>query len=196
MEQDIETFKLPDIVKSTIVFLDKNNYESLHLIENNTLEQAVITFNKDISEVCVLIYGLRKLISKKHISQADSWITYKRAIIQNLESALKVYKEEDTSKFNNYIKNTIEIIKQADHELGRYVSIVIDDGRIKLASTAYAYGLSASQASDLLSISKKQLMSYVGITKMPDEDKHFKSISERVHLLDIMVEKDKGGNNK
>lgn len=196
MEKDIEIFKLTDIVKSTIVFLDKNNYESLHLIENNTLEQAVITFNKDISEVCVLIYGLRKLISKKHISQADSWITYKKSIIVNLESALKVYKEEDTSKFNNYIKNTIEIIKQADHELGRYVSIVIDDGRIKLASTAYAYGLSASQASDLLSISKEQLMSYVGITKMPDEDKQFKSISERVHLLDVMVEKDKGGNNK
>jgi len=139
----------------------------------------------------VLIYGLRKLLSKKHISQTEEWKNYKLQIIENLNEALKVYREEDSSKFNNYIKDTIHLIKNADKQLGRYVSIVIDDGRIKLASTAYAYGLSAAQASDLLSITKEQLMSYVGITKMPDEDKQFKSISERVHLLEVLVEKDK-----
>lgn len=192
MEDSIEYFKITDIVKTTIVFLEKNDYESLHLIENKTLEQAIMEFNKDFSEVCVLIYGLRKLISKKHISQTESWQNYKSSIIKELNSSLAVYKEEDSSKFNNYIKNTIEIVKKADQELGRYVSIVIEDGRIKLASTAYAYGLSASQASDLLSISKEQLMSYVGITKMPDEDKPFKSISQRVHLLEVIAEKDDG----
>jgi hypothetical protein len=139
-----------------------------------------------------MLYGLRKLISKKHISQTNSWANYKISIVENLNSALNVYREEDPSKFNNYIKNIIELIKKADHELGRYVSVVIDDGRVKLASTAYAYGLSASQSSDLLSITKEQLMSYVGITKMPDEDKQFKSINERVHLLEVMAEKDKG----
>ncbi len=192
MEEIIENLKLTDIIKSTIVFLERNDYESLHLIENNTLEQAIINFNKDYSEICVMIYGLRKIISKKHISQTNSWADYKKSIVENLNSALNVYREEDPSKFNNYIKNIIEIIKKADHELGRYVSVVIDDGRVKLASTAYAYGLSASQSSDLLSITKEQLMSYVGITKMPDEDNQFKSINERVHLLEIMSEKDKG----
>ncbi|NCP71989.1 hypothetical protein GW835_01175 [archaeon] len=192
MEENIENLKITDIIKSAIVFLERNDYESLHLIENNTLEQAIVNFNKDYSEICVMLYGLRKLISKKHISQTNSWANYKISIVENLNSALNVYREEDPSKFNNYIKNIIELIKKADHELGRYVSVVIDDGRVKLASTAYAYGLSASQSSDLLSITKEQLMSYVGITKMPDEDKQFKSINERVHLLEVMAEKDKG----
>ena len=192
MEEKIENLNLTDIIKSTIIFLEKNDYESLHLMESNTLEQSIINFNKDYSEICVMIYGLRKIISKKHISQTDSWHEYKKLILENLNESLKVYREEDHSKFNNYVKNIIELLRRADQELGRYVSIVIDDGRIKLASTAYAYGLSASQASDLLSISKEQLMSYVGITKMPDEDKSFRSISERAHILEVMTEKDKG----
>jgi hypothetical protein len=189
MEDNLEYFKLTDIIKVISVYLDKGDYESLHLIEHKTLEQAITEFSKDFSEVCVMIYGLRKLIAKKHISQTEEWKDYKQKILENLNSSLEVYRVEDLSKFNNYIKNIIQLIREADEKLGRYVSVVIDDGRIKLASTAYAYGLSASQASDLLSITKEQLMSYVGITKMPDEDKTFKSISERVHLLEVLSEK-------
>jgi hypothetical protein len=189
MENDLEYFKLTDIIKVISVYLDKGDYESLHLVEHKTLEQAITEFSKDFSEVCVMIYGLRKLIAKKHISQTEEWKDYKQKILENLNSSLEVYRVEDLSKFNNYIKNIIQLIREADEKLGRYVSVVIDDGRIKLASTAYAYGLSASQASDLLSITKEQLMSYVGITKMPDEDKTFKSISERVHLLEVLSEK-------
>jgi len=37
-------------------------------------------------------------------------------------------------------------------------------------------------------------MSYVGITKMPDEDKQFKSIRERVHLLEVMSGVNSGDN--
>lgn len=191
MEKDIEFIKIPEIIKKIIEFVNKKDYESLHALENKTLEQAVIEFNKDYSEICVMIYGLRKLIAKKHISQRSEWHVYEKNILENLEDSLKNYREEDPSRFINIIKNIIYVITKADQELGRYVSVVIDDGRIKLASTAYAYGLSASQASDLLSITKEQLMTYVGITKMPDEDKRFKSINERVHILEVLTNKEK-----
>ncbi len=194
MEDEIKFLSLPDVIKYTIVYLDKKDYESLHMIENRALEQAITDYNKDFSEVCVMIYGLRKLISKKHIFETEEWTAYQKRIIENLNLSLTNYRDEDLSKFNNFIKDTMAIIKDADRKLGRYVSVVIEDGRIKLASTAYAYGLSAAQASDLLSISKKQLMAYVGITKMPDEDKQFKSIGERVHLLDVMSGVNAGDN--
>jgi hypothetical protein len=191
MKEEIDFLNIQDIIKIIIIYFEKKNYEYLHLIENKVLEQAITEFSKDFSEICVLIYGLRKLISKKHIVHSDSWIEYEREIISNLTLSLENYRPEDPSRFNNYIKKVISIIKKADQELGRYVSVVIDDGRVKLASTAYAYGLSASQAANLLSITKEQLMSYVGITKMPDEDKPFKSIFERYHILDIMSSKNK-----
>lgn len=189
MENNINDLKIPDIIKQVILDLEKKDYESLHSLENKTLEHAITNFNKDLSEICVMIYGLRKIIAKKHISEREEWFKYQTEIIENLNVSLEKYKEEDPSRFNNVIKNIISIIKKTDQELGRYVSVVIDDGRIKLASIAYAYGLSASQASDLLTISKEQLMSYVGITKMPDEDKKFKSINERVHLLEVLTGK-------
>lgn len=185
-----ENFNIPFIIKEVIKNIEKRDYETLHSLENTTLEFAVTDFNKDFSQICVMIYGLRKLIAKKHISNTEEWKIYEKHILENLNISLENYREEDPSKFNNIIKNIIYVLKKADKELGRYVSLVIDDGRIKLASTAYAYGLSASQASDLLSITKEQLMSYVGITKMPDEDKKFKSINERVHILEVLT-KDK-----
>lgn len=185
-----ENFNIPFIIKEVIKNIEKRDYETLHSLENTTLEVAVTDFNKDFSQICVMIYGLRKLIAKKHISSTEEWKIYEKHILENLNISLENYREEDPSKFNNIIKNIIYVLKKADKELGRYVSLVIDDGRIKLASTAYAYGLSASQASDLLSITKEQLMSYVGITKMPDEDKKFKSINERVHILEVLT-KDK-----
>lgn len=185
-----ENFNIPFIIKEVIKNIEKRDYETLHSLENTTLEVAVTDFNKDFSQICVMIYGLRKLIAKKHISNTEEWKIYEKHILENLNISLENYREEDPSKFNNIIKNIIYVLKKADKELGRYVSLVIDDGRIKLASTAYAYGLSASQASDLLSITKEQLMSYVGITKMPDEDKKFKSINERVHILEVLT-KDK-----
>lgn len=191
MQEDIDFLNIQDTIKVVIIYFEKKNYESLHLVENKVLEQAITEFSKDFSEICVLIYGLRKLISKKHIVNSDSWSNYEKEIIYNLTASLENYRKEDPSKFNNYIKKVILIIKKADQELGRYVSVVIDNGRVKLASTAYAYGLSASQAASLLSITKEQLMSYVGITKMPDEDKPFKSIFQRVHLLEILTLKNK-----
>lgn len=173
-----------DFTNKIISFIQANDYESLHQLENTLLETATLNFNRDVAEVCVLIYGLRKIISKKHISKTDFWINYRLTIIDNLKSAVKLYKEEDPSKYNNIIKSTMVIVKEVDKKHGRFVNFAIDDGRIKLASTAYAFGLSASQASDLFSITKKQFMSYIGVTKMPDEDKPFKSIKERVNMLD------------
>jgi len=183
--------KLPEIIQEIIILLEKRDFNKLHNIEEQTLETAITNFDKDYSEVCVIIYGLRKLISKEHIYSQKEWKDAQIEITENLNRAIKEFNEEEHSNFNNIIKNIIFIIEKTDKLLGHYVTHIIDDARVRLASIAYAYGLSASQASDLVSANREQLMSFIGVTKMPDEDKKFKSIKERIHLLEIMAKHEK-----
>jgi hypothetical protein len=94
-------------------------------------------------------------------------------------------KAKNIEEFRKTVIDIVNLIREKDKELGHYINQVVDDAKIKLASSAYAYGLSASQASELFSIPKDQLMTFIGITKMPDEDPMYKSIKERIHLLDL-----------
>lgn len=185
-----EEFNYLDLISKIYDNLKQRNSQILHDLESNSLETVVVSYNKDLAEICVIIYALRKLISKKHFIKSDSWANYEFEILQNLEILKKEYNEEDLSKFNNIIKNIQLIIEKADKELSRYISHILEDGRVKLASSAYAFGLSANQAASLFSVSKEELMNYVGITKMPDEDEPFKSIEKRVHLLEVMSKSD------
>ncbi|MDD3177890.1 MAG: hypothetical protein PHR26_00030 [Candidatus ainarchaeum sp.] len=187
---NIDQLKYIEIISKIIDFIKQKNSQALHDLESIVLEISINNDNKDLSEICVIIYALRKIISKKHFINSDSWKEYEFEILQNLDISINVFNELDLSKFNNVIKNIQLIIEKSDKELGRYISRILDDARIKLASTAYAYGLSANQAASLFSASKEELMNYIGITKMPDEDESFKNISQRVHLLEVMSKND------
>ena len=176
---------LSDIISKLITLIIKKDQEGIHTLENQTLEIAVTKDDRDYSSLCIIMYGIRKMQSKAHINTNDAWKKTENNILNELKDCTFVLKSDKIEEFRKTIKDVEEEIRQTDKALGHYINQIIDDARIKLASSAYAYGLSASQASDLFSISKDQLMNFVGVTKMPDEDVRFKSIKERVSLLEM-----------
>jgi hypothetical protein len=72
--------------------------------------------------------------------------------------------------------------------MGNYVSNLYEKARIKMASSAYGLGLSLSQAAMLTGADKKQLLNYIGITKMHDEIKETKGIASRIKSLKKALE--------
>ena len=177
-----------ELVKQIIDAFTKKDLEKLHILENQAIENAVMGDDRLFAEIGISIYGIRKLDSKMHISSKDFWIKNSKEILKILNSFIAIDNIEQ-NKIN--ISKVIQILKDTDNQLGRYVTHVIYDARVKLASSAYAFGLSASQAASLFNCDKEQLMNYLGATKMSDEDKQFKSIKERVHLLEVMSKNDK-----
>lgn len=177
-----------DLVKQIIDAFTRKDLEKLHILENQAIENAVMAYDRLFAEIGIAIYGIRKLDSKMHISSKESWVNNSKEILKILHSFLETENVEQ-KKIN--ISKVIQIIKDTDKQLGRYVTHVISDASVKLASSAYAFGLSASQASSLFNCDKEQLMNYLGATKMSDEDKQFKSIKERLHLLEVMSKNDK-----
>jgi len=176
------------VVKRLIELVDRRDDSGIHNLESETTVSVIVTNNSLLSELCVIMYGLRKLMSKTHISGTPEWRLANTTILKKLNSLLTIdmSKDLEKTKFQITLIDIEKIITDTDTQLGHYVTHIIDDGRVKLASDAYAYGLSASQASDLFKANREQLMSFIGVTKMPDEDIKYKSIKERVNLLDIV----------
>jgi hypothetical protein len=191
MIENKKDITLIDACSKIIDFLEKGDYESIHTLEHNISEIAIRDYNKDYSELCIVTYGLRKILSKEHIRNKEEWKDAQIEVEGNLKRAIKEFKMEDHSNFNNIIKNIQIVIAKTDKNLGNYVTHLIEDARVKLASNAYAYGLSANQSANLFSANLDELMMYIGITKMPDEDTKFKSIKERVNLLEVMKKSEK-----
>ena len=176
---------LSEIIKEFIPLVIKRNIDGMHALENQTLELTITADSKDYASFCIVMYGLRKMIDKPHIYSNQVWKKAQDTILNQLNDCSFMLKAKNIDEFRKTVIDIENLIREKDKELGHYINQVIDDARIKLASSAYAYGLSASQASELFSIPKDQLMSFIGITKMPDEDPMYKSINERIHLLDL-----------
>ncbi len=178
---------LSEIISKLINLIIKKNIDEIHVLESQTLEIAVTKDDRDYSSLCIIMYGLRKMMSKTHINTNEVWKKAENNILNELKNCIFDLNSSKIDDFRQTIKYIEDEIRKTDKELGHYINQIIDDAKIKLASSAYAYGLSASQASDLFSISKDQLMNFVGVTKMPDEDIKFKSIKERVGLLEMSI---------
>ncbi|MEM4327213.1 MAG: hypothetical protein QXZ13_03555, partial [Candidatus Diapherotrites archaeon] len=91
--------------------------------------------------------------------------------------------------FKKHLKETIEKIEEIDQNLSHYAKAMYEKAKIKQASTAYALGLSLSQAATLTGANKKELQKYIGITRIHDEEPYKESIAERLSVLRNIIGK-------
>lgn len=188
-EDDLfKDFKKSDNLKETLIkvvqYTRKKDAEQLHSLEKKIIEDAIVNNDVDFAELAVVTYCFRKMFFKQHISTTDVWKDTQDEILYDLNNLTKY--EFNLNKYRETIKKAQSKIEYIDKQLGHFVESVVQSARTKLASTAYAYGLSSEQACSLFSANREQLMPFIGNTKMPDEDKPFKTIKERVHLLKVM----------
>ncbi|MCX6769715.1 MAG: hypothetical protein NT051_03475, partial [Candidatus Micrarchaeota archaeon] len=76
--------------------------------------------------------------------------------------------------------NTIE---KMDDEDRRFVKGILQKGRLKIASSLYAQGLSLGNAADVTGTDKRELLLYAGQTMMFDRVKETLTIQQRMKDL-------------
>jgi hypothetical protein len=167
----------------------KIDLQKLHAIDEKLLDEAIVSNNKQIAELALIAYAYRKLISKKHIFYNTNWKKFKDKSIADLKLASELSKKPDLTEFTKKIKDIQTDIENTDKLLGHFVHDIIFNARAKLASSAYASGLSLSRATNLLSADKDSVMELLGQTKIPDEDSRIigKTLKEKVNILKGMT---------
>lgn len=172
-------FDLKEVLK---LFRTKNVLQ-LRGLSNRLIREASVENNLAKAELGVIAYALHKIETKEHFTSSQKWHKIRTNIDNDLESAIYFADSNLQKQFINKLKKIISGINSIDKELGNYAESIYEKAKVKQASLAYSYGLSISQAAALTDADKKELQSYIGFTKMHDEEEEQKSIIKRVSEL-------------
>ena len=171
-----------DLQEVAKLFKQKRVLE-LRGLSNRLVREATMEENYAKAELGVIAYALHKLETKEHIAKSQKWHSVKQIISTDLNGAEYAASQNNSKMLLQKLKSIIIHIRDVDSELGNFAQNLYEKAKVKQASLAYSYGLSIAQSADLMGADKKDLQSYVGFTKMSDEDSEQKSISKRVKEL-------------
>ena len=170
-------------LKEVARLFKQNRVLELRGLSNRLVREAAMEENYAKAELGVIAYALHKLETKEHIAKSQKWRAVKQIISVDLERAEYAASQNDIKLLMQKLKSIIKHIRDTDSELGNFAQNIYEKAKVKQASLAYSYGLSIAQSADLMGADKKDLQSYVGFTKMSDEDSEQKSILTRVKEL-------------
>lgn len=170
-------------LKEVLKLFRKKNVLQLRGLSNRLIREAAIETNLAKAELGVISYALHKIETKQHFTESPKWHNIRSSIYNDLESAIYFAESNLEKQFISKLKKIIYDINGIDKELGNYAESIYEKAKVKQASLAYSYGLSISQAAILTDADKKELQSYIGFTKMHDEEGEQKSIVKRVSEL-------------
>lgn len=170
---------LKQLCSSLLHYFRKRDERKLRQLKDTLLEEASLKSSKLYFEIAVIAYVLSKISAKPRFTSKD----YKKELYR-IERALKellggVGRLDDAGllKILKKIENEIRILEKIDR---RYIRDIISKGRVKLAATMYAQGISIGTASEMSGIDKQDIQDYAGNTMMFDRLKEEKKLKERI----------------
>ena len=151
-----------EVASSIMNAFDKYNQKKLRKINDDLLKQAVVSFTKMLYQLAVLSYVLSKIISKPRFLKKENEVKMLE-IEKAIQAMIQAENEEGAlNKFNDIF----EAIKSLEKDDPRFLIDLVSKGRLKVAATAYAQGVSLGVASEMTSMDKQEIMDYAGKTMM------------------------------
>ncbi len=163
-------------------FREKKPFE-LKAIGNSAIRRAAIQDDRILAEISVISYALYKILSKDHFVKSSKWPKVEESISGFMSKSIDAAERQDSEALKMHLRNALQSIEKIDSELSNYAENLREKAIVKQASTAYAMGLSLSQAASLTGADKKELQKYIGFTRIHDEHPAKKGIAERLLVL-------------
>jgi len=174
---------LLSFLQRSISAFEKQDIFALKEIGNKAIEEAALANDKELARVALIIYALHKMSTKQHIVRHDRWADIKHDILFDLKKAAAAIEADNAKEFEYRLKAAIDSVKTTDQDLGNYVQNIVEKARVKYGSTAYSFGLSLGQSAALTNADKKQLLRYIGVTRIADRDVVTMGIGARLKKL-------------
>ena len=143
-------------------------------MSNHVIHNASIFQEEDSVSIAILIYALSKVIDRR---QKD--VDYGKLSAMVISCITSLNKGEE-DEFRKSVKKLFEFIRTVDERLKMYIHEVIVQARIRKGSKLCAHGISAARASQILGISRWELMNYVGQTTLSERFAENVSVSSRM----------------
>ncbi len=155
----------------------------LRALSNKLMETAAIENNKLLAETAMMGYSLHKLSTKSHIISNEKWRRVKKKVVSSLERATEALETNNRIEFERRLEGIVKEINGIDAKLGNFARSIHEKAKVKYASSAYSIGLSLSQATALTGAEKKDVLDYIGATRISDRERSELSIAQRMKKL-------------
>lgn len=164
------------VLKSLKKILHSSHIASADLkkLSNSLMEDVSLFRDKDSLSLEIFVYSLYKIINKD-TSVINS------SLIKHIDLLIKsVYSE---SIFRQQLRRAFEHLKAYDKNIDVNILQIIRHAEVKKGLKIYEHGLSISEASEILGVSRWELMEYLGTAGIIDKD--IPNLSNYKHRLNF-----------
>ena len=152
-------------------------------INDRCIEEAALKFGKHVYLYALISYVLSKIMSKPRYfrnSRARQSVSSLAGLLSSCEGYAQAADYVSLLSCQNKVLSSIEKMDMLDR---RFVTGILQKGKLKIASTLYAQGISLGNAAEMTGADKRELLLYAGQTMMFDRLKEKNGISERMKSL-------------
>lgn len=159
----------------------KRNQRQLRKLNDLVLREASLDGTQLSFKLAVFSYVLSKIVSKPRFLQRE----YSRGL-ESIEHALEQLiararggNEAEINKIFYILEKSIIDLEKRD---ARFLIDLVSKGKLKMAATFYAQGMSLGVASEMTGLEKQEIMDYAGQTRMFDRVEEELGIIERMKI--------------
>jgi len=164
--------------------LQKGDILLIKSLSDRTIKSASIFQDQDSISMAVVTYSISKILErhKECLEECSK-------LIRLFQQSKDLLEKNDINSFKDIENKVLELISKLDSKFGIYIEEVIEKARINKGSKLYEHGLSSGRAAELLGISKWDLMSYIGKTKIPDIEENPVDVKSRLNFARLIFKR-------
>ena len=161
---------LSQILKSK----EDGNVAQIKALSNHIIHKASVFQDEDSISVAILIYSISKIIERKQNNLDFNKIS------NMINSGISNLRNNEDENFRKSIHSLFNFIRTIDIKLKLYINEVINQAEIKKGCKLCEHGISVARASQVLGISRWELMHYLGQTTLIDQFSGPVNVSQRI----------------
>ncbi len=171
-----------DYMKEIYAAFRKRDGKRLRKLDDAILREASLAYSKKLYYLAVVAYVLSKILGKPRFM--DRRFSDRIAAIDSALEELSRCEEKCTDEeFRAHFDSMEKAIKNLEAGDPRFVMDLLSKGKLKVASTLYAQGISLGTAAEITGVEKQEILSYAGHTMMFDRVKEEKTVQDRLKAL-------------
>jgi len=174
------------LLKKALPLFEKGEINKLKQLSNEIIHNAGIFQDPDSTSISVIIFSLSKISNRCRLQCkiTPQFLKFKENIFRDLIQARSQLEKNFIDEYRKTIKKIFQSISLFEKKFGMYLTEVLQHAKIKKGERIYEHGFSAGKAAELLGVTKWELMSYLGETKLSDIDPSTKiSIKQRMKTI-------------
>ncbi|MBD3210274.1 hypothetical protein GF318_02735 [Candidatus Micrarchaeota archaeon] len=164
----------------------KRNQSRLRKLNDEVLKAAALESDRLSFKLAVFSYVLAKIVSKPRFLKKEYSGRLKTiedrfaGIVRRARGA----KEKEMVQLFSKLEKAVIALEKEDP---RFLLDLVSKGRLKMAATFYAQGMSLGTAAEMTNLDKQEILDYAGKTMMFDRVEEKISISERMKTARKMI---------